>query len=172
MAIEHGIVTRLGTQSSTPTAWVKIIRSSACEACSSRHSCNAGRGGDDQEVETVNEVRAGIGDHIQVVMNTGSLLKATFLLYLFPILCMLVGGLTGDWVSMRLNIQGSALSVLLAVVFLGSAMLIVRIKGQRMGKDRAYRPRVLRVIGRRRGINGTDNEAVGVDSAGGCSVTR
>lgn len=150
MAIEEGIVTNLNAAAGREsTAWVKIVRTGACESCSSRHSCDVGKGGgQSQEVEAVNEVKARIGDRIQVAMNTGSLIKATFLLYLFPILCMILGGLAGQWISMRLHVQGSIWSVLFSLAFLAVAMLVVRVKGRQMGMNKAYRPRILRVIGR------------------------
>ena len=43
------------------------------------------------EVDAVNSVGAQVGDRIMLYFETGSLLKATFLLYIFPILCMLLG---------------------------------------------------------------------------------
>jgi sigma-E factor negative regulatory protein RseC len=148
MAIEEGLVTKLGSHGAVPTAWIKIVRSGACESCSSRHSCSAGKGDQNQEVEAVNDVHARAGDRIQVAMATGSLLKATFLLYLFPVLCMIVGGLIGHWASENLHFQGSWLSVVLSMAFLALAMTLVRIKGRRMGTDKAYQPRIVRIIGR------------------------
>ena len=147
MATEQGVVTRLNAEGDPPTAWVKIVRTGACESCSSRNSCNVGKGGLTDEVEAVNTVKAGIGDRIQVTMETGSLMKATFLLYLFPILCMIVGGVLGHWMSLSLGIRGSILSVLLSLAFLAAAMIIVRAKGRRMGMKSAYQPRILRVLG-------------------------
>ena len=148
MAIEEGIVVKQGAREQRKTAWVKIVRSSACESCSSRDSCKVTSGGQGEEVEVTNSINARIGDRIQIMMATGSLLKATFLLYLFPILCMILGGLIGHWISLKLTISGSALSVLVSVVALVMSMIIIRIKGRRMGEQKAYQPRILRVIGR------------------------
>jgi len=147
MAIEQGVVTRLGDAENPPTAWIQIIRTGACESCSSRHSCEVGRGGPVAEVEAVNSVKARVGDRIQVTMDTGSLMKATFLLYLFPILCMIVGGIVGHGISLFLGIRGSLPTVLLSMAFLAAAMIIVRAMGRRMGIKSEYRPRILRVIG-------------------------
>ena len=147
MATEQGVVTRLNAGVDPPTAWVRIVRTGACESCSSRHSCNVGKGGSTDEVEAVNLVKARIGDRIQVTMETGSLMKATFLLYLFPVLCMIAGGVFGHGISLSLDIQGSVLSVLLSLVFLAAAMIFVRAKGRRMGMKSVYRPRILRIIG-------------------------
>lgn len=147
MAIEQGVVTRLNDAGNPPTAWVKIMRTGACESCSSRDSCHVGKGGATDEVEAVNSIKARIGDRIQVTVATGSLMKATFLLYLFPILCMIMGGMAGQWLSLQMGMRGSVLSVLLALVLLVVAMVIVRAKGRRMGTKSNYRPRILRVIG-------------------------
>ena len=147
MAIEQGVVTRLNAGGDPPTVWLKIERTGACESCSTRHSCNVGKGGQTDEVEAVNTVKARIGDRIQVTMETGSLMKATFLLYLFPILCMLAGGMFGHGISLSLDIQGSVLPVLLSLAFFAAAMVLVRLKGRRMAMKSDYRPRILRIIG-------------------------
>ena len=147
MAIEEGIVIKQGIKGQNKTAWVRIVRSGACESCSSRDSCKVSSG-QGEEVEVANEINARIGDRIQIMMATGSLLKATFLLYLFPILCMILGGLIGHWISQKMMISGSVLSVLVSAAALVMSMIIIRIKGRRMGAQKAYQPRILRVIGR------------------------
>ena len=147
MALEEGIIIKQGTKGQHQTAWVKIVRSGACESCSSRDSCKV-NGGQGEEVEVANDINARIGDRIQIMMATGSLLKATFLLYLFPILCMILGGLIGHWISQKMMISGSVLSVIVSAAALVLSMIIIRIKGRRMGEQKAYQPRILRVIGR------------------------
>ena len=147
MAIEQGVVVRLGTDGSR-TAWVKTERSSACESCASRESCNPGADGKAQEVEAINAADARVGDRIQVVIGTGAMLKATFLLYLFPIICMLAGGLLGDWLAPRMQLHTSALPVVLAMLFFGLALVVVRLSGRRMGRQEAYQPKIVRVLGR------------------------
>ena len=147
MAIEQGVVTRLSADAEPATAWVKIVRTGACESCGSRHSCAMGKGDPADEVEALDPLQVRIGDRVQVTLSTGSLLKATFLLYLFPILCMILGGSLGHWLSPRLNRPDSATSMVLAMVFFAVAMIIVRTQGRRMGLKNDYRPRILRVIG-------------------------
>lgn len=147
MLIEQGIVIRMGSHGAT-SAWVKMVRSSACESCSSRDSCKAGEGGQTQEVEALNPVNARVGDRIQIAIGSGSLLKAMFLLYLFPVICMLAGGLLGNWLGPRLSLNSSLLSVIAAVICLVLAMLVVRSGGRHMATQTAYRPHIVRIIGR------------------------
>lgn len=147
MATEAGIVTKIGPKD-RQTAWVKVMPSSACEACSSRHSCTAKSGGDEREVEALNPVGATVGDRIQLAISTGSLLKATFLLYIFPVLCMLIGGIAGHAIAAHLQWDTSLTAAITAFACLAAALLVVRLGGNRMAQNAAYRPRIIRIISR------------------------
>ena len=147
MATEEGIVTKIGAPS-THTAWVKTVQSSACKSCSARHSCNADSEGKEREVEAINIVDAKVGDLIQISMDTGALLKATFLLYVFPIICMLAGGLAGHNFGLHLGINPSPPAALTAAAGFLGALWIVRAKAGRMASKMEYRPKITRVLGR------------------------
>jgi len=162
MAIEEGVVVRIGAQGPA-TAWVKTSRSSACEHCASRDSCNPGAGGESQEVEAINLAGAKVGDQIQLVIATGAMLKATFLLYLFPILCMIAGGFLGDRMATGLGLHPSVASAIVAFIFFGFALVVIRIKGRRMAHKEAYQPKIRRIL-RNGALHPTDTEATGCPS--------
>ena len=147
MAIEQGIVIKFGDKG-IQTAWVETRRSSACESCSVRDSCNQGAGTDKREVEALNDVGARIGDRIQIAVSDASLLKATFLLYLFPVLCMLAAGIGGHFIAIRYDLDTSLVSLAAAVTALVTALSFVRIRGGRMAAKAEYRPRIIRILGR------------------------
>lgn len=146
MAVEQGIVIRMGAQGEK-TAWVKTVRSSACESCASRDSCKTGSHGQSQEVEAINSAGAHIGDRIQLSIKTGSMLKAMSLLYLFPIACLLGGGVAGEFIAPQFKADPSFMAAITAAIGFIASLLIVRISGQRMGQKEAYRPKIIRVIG-------------------------
>ncbi|RJQ81476.1 MAG: hypothetical protein C4519_08900 [Desulfobacteraceae bacterium] len=146
MAIEQGVVIKMGGYGPA-TAWVKTVRSSACESCASRQSCNPGSG-KSQEVEAINDAGARVGDHIRLSINSGAMLKATFLLYLFPILCMIAGGGLGNWAAPYFQADPSTVAAIAALLCFGMALLIVRAGGRHLGGKEAYRPRIIRIIGR------------------------
>jgi sigma-E factor negative regulatory protein RseC len=146
MAIEPGIVTRIGKTSSR-TVWVKTVPCGGCESCASRDSCGTNAGSQEREVEVDNPIGATVGDRIQISISTGSLLKATFLLYLFPILCMLIGGIAGQDIGLRLDWNTSSSAAIAAFFCLAAAMLVVRVSGNRMAKKAKYRPRIIRILG-------------------------
>lgn len=141
MATEEGIVTKVDDG----TAWVKTKKSSACESCSSRDSCNVMGGGDEMEVEAINTASAHVGDLVVLSFETASLLKATFLLYVFPILCMFVGALVGQEAASSFQVNPSVLSAVMGFLFFLVSLLFIRIRANKMGRQDQYRPKIIRV---------------------------
>ncbi|MEJ2166242.1 MAG: SoxR reducing system RseC family protein, partial [Desulfobacterales bacterium] len=86
---------------------MKTSKTGACKECSARGSCHSSGGGEEMEVEVINEVGAKVGDRIVLSFETGSLLKATFLLYVFPILLLILGAVIGQETASYLDFNPS-----------------------------------------------------------------
>ncbi len=142
MATEQGMV--LKTQGGV--AVVRTKKSEACAGCSSRHSCNAK--GNDMEVEAVNGIGAKQGDNVVLQIQTRPFLKATFMLYLFPILCMVAGALVGERLALQIDFDKSALSAIFSFSFFFVSIWIVKTKGKEMGKKEEYHPKIIRILKR------------------------
>ena len=142
MANEQGIVIRLGNG----TAWVKTTRSSSCEGCSAKGSCTSV--GDDMEVRAINAAGAGVGDRIVLTFDTSPLLKATFLLYVFPILILIAGAAAGQYLSGVIGLDVSVGAALLGFSCFFAAVLFVRKKGNRLAGRQEYQPRISRILNR------------------------
>lgn len=145
LATEDGIVIKI-SEPTAQTAWIKTVQSSACKSCSARHSCSQDSEGKEREVEALNMVGARVGDRIQISIDDGALLKATFLLYVFPIICMLIGGLAGHRLGTSMGINPSPVSAMIAVICFLGAMFIVRLRAGRMALKLEYRPKITRII--------------------------
>ena len=141
MATEEGIVTAV----TSTTAWVKTNRSSGCKHCSARHSCNPQ---DNQEtvVEVENPVHARVGDRILLNVETASLLKASFLIYIFPILCMIAGAGLGQGAGVLASLNPAWTSPALAVIFFVGALFFMKSKGNRLAQTESYRPKIVRIL--------------------------
>lgn len=144
MATERGVVIRLGTPDSG-VAWVQTQRSSACKSCSSRHSCNPGEQGKDMEVEARNDIGARVGDEIVLNLDTGPLLKATFLLYVVPIICMIAGAVVGHRYALSRGWDPSGLSAAAALVALAISFIFIRLRGNTLARKNAYKPQIVRI---------------------------
>ena len=147
MASEQGIVIKVGLKGQN-IALVKTIQHSGCEACSARDHCNPNAKGKAQEVEAVNLINAREGDLIQISMDTQALLQATFLLYIFPILCMLFGAFVGNTVGVVMSVAPSTMSLLMGIACFVAAMYMVRKRAGHMALKRKYQPKITRILGR------------------------
>ena len=142
MATEQGVVLRTDSES----AWVKTVRSSACEGCTARESCHTTGGGQDMEVEAINLVGARVGDRIVLSFETASLLKATFLIYLFPIIVLIAGAAIGQALAPFIGMSPSAASVFWGFAFFFIALFVIKIRANRMAKKNAYRPKITKIL--------------------------
>lgn len=142
MATEQGVVLRTDSE----TAWVKTVRSSACEGCTARESCHTTGSGRDMEVKAINLAGAGAGDRIVLTFETASLLKATFLIYVFPIILMIAGALLGQVLAPHIEISPSALSALLGFAFFFTALFIIKARANKMAQRNAYQPKITKIL--------------------------
>ncbi len=144
MPTERGIVIRTGASG----AWVKTTRSGACESCASRGACHAMGGEKEMEVEVLNPVGARPGDLVVLKIDTSPLLKATFLIYLFPILLLLAGAAAGQWISSSAGWNSAVPAAVLGFGCLAAGLALVKILGGRISQQDAYRPRIVRILGK------------------------
>ncbi len=142
MATEQGVVLRTDSGS----AWVKTVRSSACEGCTASGSCHSMGGERDMEVKAINTAGARVGDRIVLSFETASLLKATFLIYVFPIILLIVGAALGQVLAPLIELGPSALSVLLGFTFFFAALFIVKARANKMAQKNDYQPKITKIL--------------------------
>ncbi|MGD2096522.1 MAG: SoxR reducing system RseC family protein [Desulfobacterales bacterium] len=142
MATEQGIV----LQTDSETAWVKTTRSGACQGCTARNSCHTLGNSPDMEVKAINIAGAREGDRIVLSFETRSLLKATFLIYVFPIIFLVIGAVFGQMLSSLISVNPSALSVLLGFAFFFAALRIMKVRANKMAAQNAYQPKITKIL--------------------------
>ncbi|MBW1695331.1 MAG: SoxR reducing system RseC family protein [Deltaproteobacteria bacterium] len=145
LTTEEGVVLRKDTN----TAWIKTTKTGACKDCTARGSCHTLGGGKEMEVEAINLAGARIGDRVIIGFETGSLLKASFLLYILPVLGLVGGALLGNEVGPAIGLNPEAASAVSGFLFLFLAFLFVRQKGSRLAQKDQYRPKVIRILPRK-----------------------
>ena len=142
MATEKGVVTKVGPA----TAWVKTTKTSACESCTARDSCHTLGGGNEAEIEVINTAGAKEGDNVVIRFETSSLLKATFLLYVFPIILLVIGAVIGQQAAPYLNFNPSGFSAVIGFSFFFAAVLTIKFKANRLARKNEYRPKIIKVL--------------------------
>lgn len=140
MATEKGIVTSTGAG----TAWVRTLPNEACDGCAACGTCNAQRA--EADVEVINEIGARVGDRILIDIKTSAFLKATFLLYVLPVIGLTAGAVLGLPTAEATGLDSSVCSAFLGFGAFFLTVAFVRIQGNRMGRERAYRPQIVKIL--------------------------
>ena len=144
MATEQGLVIRVDRTGT----WVKTGTSEVCESCSSKGACHMLGGGKAAEVQVLNPIGAGIGDRIVLKMDNSRLFKATFLVYMFPILMLILGALAGEGIARSAGLHSPASPALLGFGGLAAGLLIMRVLANRLARKDEYRPRIVKILGK------------------------
>lgn len=142
MATEEGIVTKTNSH----TAWVTTTKTSACESCAAKSSCTVLGGGKEMEVEAINNAGAKVGEKVVISFESAPLLKATFLLYVLPILFLLVGAFIGDKLAPSFDWDRSICSLMMGLLFFVFSIKFVKSKGNKLAKTDEYRPKITKII--------------------------
>lgn len=142
MATEQGVVLRTDSEA----AWVKTTRTGDCQGCTARKSCHTRSGSQDMEVKALNIAGAREGDRIVLSFETRSLLKATFLIYVFPIIFLIAGAAIGQILAPLMAFNPSTLSVLLGFAFFFTALFIIKARANKMAKKNAYQPQITKIL--------------------------
>ena len=142
MPTEEGVV----ISADDKTALIQTTRSACCEGCQSRHACHTmGGGGNEMAVEAINTLGAKKGDQVVVEFSTASLMKGTFLIYMLPIICLMIGAAIGVKLSPLFDFNESTLPALTGFgAFILSILFVVLVGNRLAGKD-TYKPRIIRI---------------------------
>lgn len=133
-------------------AMVSSQRKSACGSCHAEASCGVLSGGTtkrDTQIRAMNPIGAQVGQRVELEISEEQFLKASFLVYLLPVLSLIFVGLFGRYVAERLGfapdaaegIGGLAGVLALGVTFFGLSKLNDSIEG-----DDTRRPVIRRIL--------------------------
>jgi len=131
-------------------ASVRASGGEACGSCGCRGACQALGGGTERKITAVNRAGAAVGDQVVVTIGSGSFLKASFIVYLLPILALVVGSYIGQKYSAQIwsAANPETVSVVTGLVCLGASFLVIRLFSSRMTQNQRYYPVIEKVIHR------------------------
>ncbi len=93
MIEEEGVVLEISDDN---IAEVLVEKSSACGNCSAKSFCHPFGEESEVKVNAFNNIGAKIGDRVKIAIKSSTLLKASFLMYIIPIIAMLIGAFAGE----------------------------------------------------------------------------
>ena len=129
-------------------AYVAAKPSSSCEGCSQKGVCHVLGGSGDLIIKAINDVRAGVGDHVVVAVSSRTFFKASAVIYLLPVAALIAGGMMGKSIAKSIDtgISPELLSALLGFIFLGASFFIVRTLAKKIGESKSDHARVIKVL--------------------------
>jgi sigma-E factor negative regulatory protein RseC len=143
MIEEEGIV----IQTFDDKAKVKTIRSSTCEGCASASFCHPEKG-TEMIMDVVNNIHAKVGERVKIGLKPGVYLKASFLVYMVPIITFIIGAIIGKELAVYISYSKDSdlLAIISGVILLLPTFIAMRLYNRKIEKDRSYQPVILEVM--------------------------
>lgn len=143
MIEEEGIV----IQTFDDKAKVKTIRSSVCEGCASASFCHPEKG-TEMIMEVVNNIHAKVGERVKIGLKPGVYLKASFLVYMVPIIVFIIGAIIGKELAVYVSYSKDSdlFAIISGVILLIPTFIAMRLYNRKIEKDRSYQPVILEVM--------------------------
>jgi sigma-E factor negative regulatory protein RseC len=126
------------------TAQVKKKRSSQCSSCSCAGLCSP-FGKDWMMVTARNDLGAAIGQTVRISYHVEGEVKASFILYIIPLLALLVGAGVGTSIKLFNNPDFSAVIVGLSCMAI-SFVLIKKYAAWKYGREKTYHPVITEIV--------------------------
>ena len=151
MISEQGIVEKIDRN----TAFIKIVKSSACKHCSEKESCSTSNR--NMLIEVKNSLNAGEGDRVEVSVPEGTFIKLSLMVYIFPIVALMAGAFLGNYLSTLLKTDPSATAAISGAVFLLASFLSLKLLEKNKKSGEEYFPRMTRIIVSERRLQSGDS---------------
>jgi len=124
-------------------AMIEIARSSACEKCHT--DCGIKSGQRTMLVEVNDPIGVHEDQYVQLSMQSASALRASFIVYMIPLLALVVGALLGEYLGTTFGIR-NGLEILFSFGFLGLSLIVVRLYNNRFKQDLKNQPVIRKVM--------------------------
>jgi sigma-E factor negative regulatory protein RseC len=141
MITEQGIVQEVAATK----AFIVVNRTSACAGCHGQSACRPSES-KDMIIEAINEMNAKVGDRVQISVPTGSLLKATFLVYFLPVVALVLGAVAGSNLGPSVGLDTTLASVLCGFGAMAAVFLAVKWFDRSVDSKAQYWPRITRIL--------------------------
>ncbi len=124
-------------------ALVMTQRESECEHCKAKDGCEAfGGSGSNVMVKALNTAEARVGDRVTISMLSSAVLKASFVIYMVPILALVGGIICGFTLAGVLPLKEEVVVGSLAGLALAGSFLWLRKKCRELAERPEFVPEI------------------------------
>ena len=128
-----------------------------CESCKAKDACTSlGGGGANAEIWARNTVGAEAGDVVTISMRGSSLLKASFFVYMLPIIAIIGGIVLGHLLSRLIPVDENVLVGLFGLLAFSGAFVWLKKQGDKFSKKQEFTPEIISKKAPQKAIAPTD----------------
>ena len=128
-----------------------------CESCKAKDACTSlGGGGANAEIKVRNTIGAEAGDLVTIAMKGSSLLKASFFVYMLPILALIGGIVLGHLLSELTALDKNVLVAFFGLLAFSGTFIWLRKKGDKISSTQEYIPKIISKKTPQKAITSTD----------------
>ncbi len=139
---EEGVVISV----SDGMATVQMIEGAGCQGCASAGACKSGSEAK-RTLEAVNKAGAAPGQCVVVDIESGAFLKASFIVYMVPVIFLFAGAYLGDVIARSVPgvMAAESWQAFGGVLFLALSILGVRLYDRKVKSSKGLRPVVVKI---------------------------
>lgn len=128
------------------TARVMMKPGGGCEGCGSSGSCKVAGG--ERILEADNPIGAKPGQNVLLAIGGGAFLKASFVVYMVPVIALFIGAGLGDYISKAYpdKMTPDFWQASLGILFLVLSVVGIRLYDRHVAKGRGLRPVIVKVM--------------------------
>ena len=108
-------------------ARVRTERSGACDGCAARGACSHLGGGREAEVWALDPVGVAEGDRVVIAVPESTVVRASVVVYLVPVLALVAGAALGSHLGPRYGFSADLAAAGLGLAAMGAALLASRL---------------------------------------------
>jgi sigma-E factor negative regulatory protein RseC len=134
-------------------ALVVTDRQAMCGQCVAKGFCHMLGGGKEMLAEALNPIGAKPGDTVRIGIPSGTVAKASFVVYMIPAIGLTGGALIGYFTGKSSGADYNLATLVGCLAGLGISLILVRLLSNILGGRPSYRPEIIKIIN-------TDNNSI------------
>jgi len=128
------------------TARVAVQKRGACEGCTAKGACESTSDG--MEIEALNPVHAKEGETVKVMLQAGTYLKGSIIVYGLPLVLFIAGAIAGKNIGDAYfpNSSSDLVAAIFGFISLIASLIAVKIWSRKLESNAEYKPVIAEII--------------------------
>jgi positive regulator of sigma E activity len=127
-------------------ALVLTDRQEMCSQCVAKNFCHMFGGGKEMLSETINHIGAQAGDMVKIGIPTGTVTKASLIVYMIPIIGFVAGASLGYVMGKLFGFDLNGSTFIGSLIGLGLFLIAARFLNNVFSKKPSYHPEITKII--------------------------